>query len=104
MKKDNSINCKEFEGRDISIRLGGAVTSSAVVVRMLHGHCQLETEKAIELKLNKGVLWLPKKALIPIKSQYLTETCYKLARWFTFSRQQEIIVEKNQSISGQSSI
>ena len=78
MEKDNSVNSKEFEGRDISIRLGGAVTSSAVIVRMLHGYCQLETEKTIELKLDKGVLWLPKKALIPIKSEYLTDTCYKL--------------------------
>ena len=93
---------KEFEGKDISILLGGAATNSAVVVRMLHGRCDSETEKALRLQLTNGYLWLPKKALIAIKSTYSTDVSYKLAKWFDFSRQQQIIVEKNQAISGQS--
>lgn len=93
---------KEFEGKEISILLGGAVAHSAVVVRMLHGHCDTETEKAIKLQLDKGFLWLPKKALAVIKSNYSTDVSYRLAKWFKFSRQQDIIVERNESISGQS--
>lgn len=95
-------SAKEFEGQHISILLGGAVAHGAVVIRMLHGNCELETEKAIKLQLDKGFLWIPKKALVVIKSSYSTDACYKLAKWFDFSRQQQTIVEKNQSISGQS--
>lgn len=104
MQTNQSTELKKFEGQEVSIFLGGAVTNIAVVVRMLHAHCETETDKAIKLKLDKDVLWLPKKALIPIESLYLTDVCYKLAKWFKFSRQQDIIVEKNERISGQSSV
>ncbi len=99
-QQPNPDSPKQFEGRDICIFLGGAVAHSAVVVRCLHGHCDIETEKAIKLQLNKGYVWIPKKALVPAKSIYQDPDSYKLAKWFNFSKQQFLIVEKNQSISG----
>lgn len=96
------MNNASFQGKDISIFLGGALAPTAVAVSMLHGLCDLETEKALRLKLNDSHLWLPKKALIPVTNEYLDgpDTYYKLAKWFTFKPIQIRIVEKNLSTNG----
>lgn len=98
MKKQTSNN--SFQG-ELCIVISGAVAHSALVVTALHGICEFEREKAIELKLDGGAtLWLPKKALVAIKSNYPGDKLYRLAKWFKFSQKQEIVVKQNQSISG----
>ncbi|MEW6735001.1 MAG: hypothetical protein AB1489_27165 [Acidobacteriota bacterium] len=94
---DASIANTEYIGKDMGIFLGGAVCHSAVAVRMLHGICDSETAKAIRLKLNKGFIWIPKKGLI--KTNY--DDIFKLAHWVNLD---ERIVERNQTISGVSSV
>ena len=103
----NSVpnDTKKYIGKDISIVLGGATAPSAVVVRFLHTYCINETEKAIQLKLNdNSTLWLPKKGLLVVKSEYATDTIYRIAKWVKFSESQERMIERNHSISGVSCV
>jgi hypothetical protein len=93
---------KTFEGKDISIFLGGALAHSAVAVTILHGICELESDKAIKLKLGKDFVWIPKKALTKVQKEPDDASYYKLAKWFQFSGKALRVVENNLSISGSS--
>ena len=61
---------------EISIQVGGAVSSSAVVTRMVHATIVTETEKALQLSVSGQTVWVPRKALVS-KGEY-----YQLAQWF----------------------
>lgn len=91
-----------FIGKDISIFLSGAATNTAVCVRSIHGRCDTQTDKAIRIILDKGYLWIPIKALIEKKFAVPNgeDSYFRLAPWFTFTDQQDRIIEKNASISG----
>jgi|ERR1051326_2776471 hypothetical protein len=94
----------DFLGKDISIFLSGAATNSAVCVKSIHGRCDEQTDKAIRVKLDKGFVWIPKKALIEKKIANGTDAYFRLAKWFRFNESQDRIIEANFSISGQSII
>lgn len=86
-----------FIGQNISIFLGGAACSSAVVVEVLHGTVANVTEKAVQVQTDHGSIWFPRKALLP---PYSTGGSYRLAKWFKPSGYQRYVMEKAVSVSG----
>lgn len=89
--------------QQISILLGGAGSSSAVVSRMLHGQIEALTAKAVKVQVDNGEsIWLPKKALKAVTRQERRDTYYELARWLKLSGYQQRFIERHQAIGGQS--
>lgn len=88
-----SINFNEKEL--VSIVMGGAVGTSAVVVSMVHGTVISQTEKAVNLQLDNGAtIWLPKAALTA------SGESFKLAKWFKPNEYQNRVLMNNRTFNG----
>lgn len=96
-------------GQLVSIRLGGGVAHSCVVVEMTHATVCTVREKAVELdftppggdrRRHPARCWFPIKALRPFTLPLSGDTAYKLAHWFYPDHWQESCMERGAHISG----